>query len=292
MSNLTTSSTALAVKQQLDKNKEVLIRTLPKGFNFDRMCRTAINAISTNPTVASCTPSSIFLGIIKAFSLGLEPNGALGEGYLIPFRNSGVMEATFMPSYKGMINLAKRSGKFARIFANEVYEKDHFEYVNGTESKLEHRPPKLGDDRGKVLGYYAIVTDKDGYSDFEVMPLSDIEKIRKISKAPNSPAWTQFFDMMGRKTVLKRLLSRTEMSIELAGVIQQDNNAVIEAKNDALDIDGLTVEPEKSSIELQSPAIEGKLCEDNKASKVTLEPQKQVIESKKPHDSLESFFKN
>jgi len=81
----TEKSTAVVVKEYLDKNRGAIMKSLPAGFNYDRMCRTAINAISTTPAIRSCTSSSLFLSIVKAFSLGLEPNGALSEGYIVPY---------------------------------------------------------------------------------------------------------------------------------------------------------------------------------------------------------------
>ena len=54
------TKTAGIVSGYLAKNRSVIIDTLPKGFNFDRMCRSVINAISTTPAIAKCDAGSLF----------------------------------------------------------------------------------------------------------------------------------------------------------------------------------------------------------------------------------------
>jgi recombination protein RecT len=245
MSQLVKKDTALVVKGHLDKNKDALMRTLPVGFNYDRMCRTVINAISTIPKIAECTPGSIFLSSVRAFSLGLEPNGALNEGYLVPFRNKGIMEAVFMPSYRGLINLARRSGEISIIYATEVCEKDEFNVELGTDKKITHKPNYF-EDRGKVKAFYAVFTLKTGESDFEVMNMQDIEKIKASSKTSNFGPWIDWYEEMAKKSVIKRLLKRAPMSIELASAIQADNKAN-DGNIDIIDIDGLEIPDDEDS---------------------------------------------
>jgi recombination protein RecT len=101
------------------------------------MCRSLINAISTTPQLAQCSPASLFLSSVRSFSLGLEPNGALSEAYLVPYWNSkkACNEAQFMPSYRGLQNLARRSGEIAEIYSKTVKENDVFDVEEGTERK-------------------------------------------------------------------------------------------------------------------------------------------------------------
>lgn len=249
---LTTKKTAETVKILLLKNKEALLRSMPKGFNFDRMLRTVINAISTNGELAKCDSGSIFLSTIRAFALGLEPNGPLSEGYLIPFWNGKKkrMEAQFMPSYRGLQNLARRSGEILDIYAKKVCEKDFFEVEEGTDRKLIHKP-NYREDRGAAFCYYAVFRTKDGGTDFEVMSKNEIEKVRKSSKASENGPWVDWYDEMAEKTVTKRLLKRAPMSIELAGAIAAENKASMgEDSGDILDIEGIEFPDEKHSVVL------------------------------------------
>jgi len=256
VSTKTTKSTAEIVKYHFDKNREAIMRSLPKGFNYDRICRAVINAISINKSLMECTPTSIFLSTIKAFSLGIEPNSPLQEGYLIPFNNrqKGAKEAQFMPSYRGLIQLARRSGEIKVIYAREVYKNDEIEIVDGTERKLIHKP-KFFEKRGDLIGFYAVFTTRDGSSDFEVMSKGDVEDIRKRSKSPNEGPWVTDYNEMGRKTVIKKISKRMPMSIEFARAVEEDNKALDGKIGDVIDIEGLEIPPEepKKTSTLEQP---------------------------------------
>jgi recombination protein RecT len=137
-----------------------------------------------------------------------------------------VAEAQFLPSYRGMIQLARRSGDVAIVYACEVCAGDKFEAINGTDRRLVHQPDWFGE-RGQTIGYYAVFTTRDGAADFEIMSVSDVQKIRNTSKAKDSTFWTDWFDEMAKKTVIKRLSKRMPMSVELASAIAIDNAAAM-----------------------------------------------------------------
>lgn len=248
--------TAVIVNEQLKKNRNAIMDTLPKGFNYDRMCRTVINACSTDFNLAKCTPASIFLSTVRAFALGLEPNGPLSEGYLITFWNSkkGCNEAQFMPSYRGLINLSRRSGELTDIYAKAVYANDVFEVEEGTDRKIIHKPDYTKV-RGDAVCYYAVFHTKDGGVDFEVMSMDEIQKVRRASKSADKGPWVDWFDEMAKKTVLKRLLKRAPMSIELADAIKLENAAATgEHVDEVINIEGLEVTeetPEEIQQEIQ-----------------------------------------
>ena len=221
---------------------------MPEGFNYDRMCRSVVNAISTTPALARCTVASLFLSTVRAFSIGLEPNGALQEGYLVPYGG----EAQFLPSYRGLIQLARRSGEISDVYAKAVYSNDTFEVEEGTERKIVHKPD-YSKDRGDAVCYYAMFRTTAGTVDFEVMSKKEIDKIRALSKAANSPAWKEHYEEMAKKSVLKRLLKRAPMSIDKAknfsAAIELENKAAMgETQSDAvLDIEGLDMPDESAT---------------------------------------------
>lgn len=248
--------TATQVNGMLTKNKSAIMATLPKGFNFDRMCRSLINAISTTPQLAQCSPASLFLSSVRSFSLGLEPNGALNEAYLVPYWNSkkGCNEAQFMPSYRGLQNLARRSGEIAEIYSKAVKENDTFEVEEGTERRIIHKPNYMKD-RGKSACYYAVYRTKDGNVDFEVMSIDEIDAIRNRSKAASSGPWVTDYDEMAKKTVMRRLLKRAPMSVELAAAVAIDNKAAVgefDRNDDIFDIEGLSVEDAATPADVQT----------------------------------------
>ena len=108
----------------------------------ERFTRITLSALSTNAKLQETTPQSFLGAMMTAAQLGLEPNTPLGQAYLIPFRNKGVLECQFQLGYKGLIDLAYRSGQISVIQAHTVYENDEFEYELGLDPKLKHVPAK------------------------------------------------------------------------------------------------------------------------------------------------------
>lgn len=276
--------TAVAINEQLKKNRAAIMATLPHGFNYDRMCRTVINAVSTDYQLAKCSTSSIFLSTVRAFALGIEPNGPLSEGYLVSFWNSkkGCNEAQFMPSYKGFITLAMRSGEISDIYAKAVHENDIFEVEEGTERKIIHKPD-YRKERGKAVCYYAVFHTKSGGVDFEVMSMDEILKVKNSSKSSDKGAWVEWFEEMAKKTVIKRLLKRAPMSVELAKAIKLENAASSgEAVDDIIDIEGIEVDtetPEEVQEEInkdRTQALKDKIAE-KKGQTASAEEQKEDL---------------
>jgi len=249
-------TTAKSVNNMIAKNKEAIIQSLPRGFDsFDRMQRNIINAISTNLKLAECTPASLFLSSVQAFSVGLEIGGVQGYAHLVPFWNSkkGCLEAKFMPDYKGLIDVARRSGKIKLVYAEKVCENDQFTYERGTEPKLVHNPEVFGE-RGETKGYYAVVVFSDGTKDFEAMSMEDVYKVAKTSSTYRdgrfSGPWNDHGDEMAKKTVLKRLLKRCPMSIDLQKAVDADHKVSMGNTEDdpIIDVPGIVVdEPDQTA---------------------------------------------
>lgn len=237
-------STARSVAKLLNKNREAILRTLPAGFNYDRLCRVVVNAVSATPKLAECTPASIFLESVKAFSIGLEPNGVLREGYLVPYKD----KATFLPSYIGLTHLAMRSGNVSMVYARLVHEDDKFEIKLGTSQSIEHVPNL--DTPSKLHGVYAVVQYKDGHVDFEYMSIKEVEEVRARSRASGAGPWVTDFNEMAKKTVVKRLLKRVPMSVEVAQAVQIDNHferpdiAEKQPDDDVIDVDAFVIDEE------------------------------------------------
>lgn len=197
-------------------------KALPSVITPERFTRMVLSAISTTPKLAECTPQSFLGAMMTAAQLGVEPNTALGQAYIIPFRNHGVMEASFQLGYKGLIDLAYRSGEVSIIQAQAVYENDEFEYELGLDPKLKHKPATK--DRGNAIAYYAIFKTKDGGYGFEVMSIEDVTAhAKKYSKSYGSGPWQSNFDEMAKKTVLKRVLKYAPLKSDFVrGVVQDE----------------------------------------------------------------------
>lgn len=115
-------------------------RALPAVITPERFTRMALSAINNTPELADCTPMSFIAALMNAAQLGMEPNTPLGQAYLIPYRNKGTLECQFQLGYKGLIDLAYRTGQIQIIQAQAVREYDYFEYQYGLDSSLVHKP--------------------------------------------------------------------------------------------------------------------------------------------------------
>jgi recombination protein RecT len=198
--------------------------------------------------------------VVQCSQLGLEPNTPLGHAYLIPFekrRKQGdqwvtvATEVQIVIGYKGLIDLARRSGQVVSIAAHAVCANDHFEYAYGLDERLEHRPAL--NNRGDVIAFYAVAKLVGGGHAFEIMSVEQITEIRnnsqgwKTSKKKEESVWGLHFEEMGRKTVLRRLFKYLPVSIELASASAIDEVAA-SGRSQALDtvLDGDYITPSES----------------------------------------------
>lgn len=197
---------------------------LPTVMTPERFTRIVLTALSSNPKLGQCTPNSFLGAMMQAAQLGVEPNTPLGQAYLIPYRNKGTLECQFQLGYKGLIDLAYRSGAVQSIQAHEVHENDEFEYSYGLDGTIRHKPALK--DRGPVIAYYGVWKTKDGGYGYEVMSVDDvISVLDQYSKAADSKfsPWATNFDAMAKKTVLKRALKYAPLKTEFARALSQDN---------------------------------------------------------------------
>lgn len=205
------------VEAYMKKMAPRMAEVLPKHMDMNRMSRIALTTIRTNPKLLECAVPSLMGAVMQAVQLGLEP-GLLGHCYILPYKR----EATFIIGYKGMIDLARRSGHIQSIYAHAVHENDEFEYELGLHPKLEHRPSH--GDRGAFIGAYAVAHFKDGGYQMEFMPKSEIEKRRKRSASANSSysPWSSDYEEMAKKTVVRYMFKYLPISIEVQTQVQQD----------------------------------------------------------------------
>ena len=235
------------------KIKAQMALALPKHMTSERLARIALTEIRKVPKLAQCDQTSFLGAIMQCAQLGLEPGGALGHAYLIPFNNNkkNITEVQFIVGYRGMIDLARRSGQIVSISARTVHEHDNFSYEFGLHEDLKHIPAE--GERGAMTHVYAVGKLKDGGVQFEVMSRTEIDKIRAQSKAGSGGPWVSHFDEMAKKTVIRRLFKYLPVSIEMTQAviadesaevgISQDNSSVITGEFDVVEHED-TPEPE------------------------------------------------
>jgi recombination protein RecT len=225
------------ISYQLNLKKDEINKLIPKKLNAERLLKVAQVAATTTPALAECDVASLIGAIGQCAQMGFEPNTVLGHAYLVPFNTKRkdkegnerwVKSVQVMIGYKGLIDLARRSGQIISIAAHEVCENDKFELVYGLDEKLNHTPA-MGE-RGEVIGFYAIAKLKDGGHAFEFMSQFQIDQVRDTKSSAwkdewksgkptgkkvkaNSPWWDSPVEM-GRKTVIRRLAKYLPLSIE------------------------------------------------------------------------------
>ena len=156
---------------------------------------------------------------------------------MIPYKNKGVLECQFQLGYKGMIDLAYRTGQVQMIQAQIVREYDYFEYQYGLEPKLIHRPGES--DRGEITFIYGLFRLTNGGYGFEVSNKADMdafaEKYSKSFGSKYSP-WTENYEDMAKKTVIKRALKYAPVSVDFQKALSMDETIKTELSVDMSEI--------------------------------------------------------
>lgn len=218
------------VLESFNNYKAQIAQAIPKHLTVDRIIQLATTMVSRSPEIAECSKSSVIGAVMQASILGFEPVQSLGQAYFVPFNNTknGKREVQFIIGYRGMIELARRSGQIKTIYAQVVYKNDEFSYEYGLDPKLYHKPAL--EERGKMTHVYAVAVFVNGGFAFEVMSKADVEKIKDSSKAAKTSfsPWNTFYDEMAKKTVLRRLWKILPSSVDTIKVETTDGK-VIEA---------------------------------------------------------------
>jgi len=203
------------VETWLVAQKPQIALALPSFLTPDRMMRVFLTEIRKTPTLLQCSRQSLMSCMMQSAQLGLEPGGVMGHMYFVPYKG----EATPIIGYKGLIDLARRSGQIVSISARVVYSKDEFRYAYGLNEYLEH-VPALGD-RGNPTFVYAVANLVGGGHAFEVMSVEQVNAIRNRAVSymyaednqKKNSVWHLHWDEMARKTAIRRIYKYLPSSI-------------------------------------------------------------------------------
>lgn len=210
---------------------------LPRHMTAERMARIATTEMRKVPKLAQCDPVSFIGAVIQCAQLGLEPGNALGHAYILPFDKREKVngqwktvrtEAQVIIGYRGMIDLARRSGQIVSIDARAVYRGDKFECVLGLESRIDHVPDWQNPNRAnpEMLEFvYAVAKLKDGGVQFDVMSRAEVDGIRARSKSADNGPWVTDYAAMAVKSVVRRLFKFLPVSIEMQNAVGLDEMA-------------------------------------------------------------------
>lgn len=190
--------------------------------NGQQFVASLLSVVTNNNLLAKATNESIMTAAMKAAVLNLPIEPSLGYAYIVPYKN----QAQFQIGYKGLIQLAQRSGQVTRLNAGEVYE-SQYKGFNPLTEDLEVDMYATPKENEKVVGYFAFMRLANG---FEKTVFWTKERVqahgKKYSQSFSSKysPWQSDFDAMARKTVLKHMLSTyAPLSTELQEAIVADN---------------------------------------------------------------------
>lgn len=209
---------------------------------------------TSDEKLLQCNPNALMAEALKAASLHLPLNKQLGQCYILPFKNHGVMTPTLVVGTKGYLQLAMRTGKYETINSDVVYEGElkGYDKVTGNLDLSGVRTSNV------PIGYFAYMKMKNGFSKLLYMSLDEVclyakqysptvkfsEKAtpatlkelalkQAASGVSDGVGWYSNFESMALKTVLRRLLSKWgELSIENNDILNIDEAPSAEQQRD------------------------------------------------------------
>ncbi len=206
----------VTLQSQIAARRPNIEALLPPGFTPDRFIAQVNYALAKEPKLLACKPQTVIQSVLQAAELGLDPTGNLGSAYLVPFKDV----CTFIPGYRGLIDLAVRSGEVRGVKAVLVRWGDEFDLEEGDRPKLYHKPwyPKEESEAmkkpGTVRGAYSVFTLPNKERQFCWMTLEELETVRMRSPGGKS-TYTPWFtdrDAMYLKCPIRRGSKQVAMS--------------------------------------------------------------------------------
>lgn len=224
---------------------------LPKsnGMSAERLSRITLTTLRQNPKLLECSIESLLAAVLQSAQLGLEPN-LLGSCYFIPYKGT----VSFQIGYKGLIDLVCRKGEVLSIVAQEVREGDYFHYEFGRNETLKHIPAP-NSERGEIQYFYAYANLKNGGFTFQVMHISDIEKIRNeysisYKYDQKNSIWVKHFEAMAIKTIIKKLIKLLPVSVETQSAVAHDETIKKDITSEVFHVDSAEIDGQDYRVEV------------------------------------------
>lgn len=251
------STKAMAVKSFHDVMNNNYYQSLLQNTlreNKGTFCTSLMELFSSDEKLMQCKPTDLMAEALKAASLHLPLNKQLGQCYILPFKNKGIMTPTLVVGTRGYLQLAMRTGKYETINSDVVYEGELTGY-----DKVTGRLDLSGVRSSNVpVGYFAYFRMKNGLSKLLYMTLDEVciyakqysptvkfsdkttaESLKKLALkqaaegSGDGVGWYSNFESMALKTVLRRLLSKWgELSIESNDIINLDEAPAVSSSNE------------------------------------------------------------
>lgn len=247
------------------------INNIIGGKNGTRFITSIVSAVQSNPALQECTNQSILSAALVGETLNLSPSPQLSYFYMVPFNDTkrGCKVAQFQIGYKGLIQLAIRSGQYKKINVLSI-KKGELEYFDPLNEEIKVK--LMVDDwnareQAETIGYYAMFELTNGfqksmYWSKEQMENHALTYSQGYKAKKGYTFWEKSFDRMAEKTMLKQLLSRWGiMSTELMQAIDADETVINEdgTKNyveteEIIDVPEAAPAPVKTEAPAEDPA--------------------------------------
>ena len=189
------------------------------GKRAPQFIASVLQSVANNKLLANADPKSVYMAAVTAATLNLPINQNLGFAYIVPYKG----EAQFQIGWKGLVQLAQRTGQYQRINVIAVYE-NQFKAYNALTEELQ--ADFTVDGKGRIVGYAAYFKLNNGFEKLSFWSREKVEQHgRRYSKSFSNGVWNTDFDAMALKTVLKNTLAKWGiLSIEMEEVIIKDQS--------------------------------------------------------------------
>lgn len=255
---------ATQFERDLQEQRPKFLAALPDTIDIEKFERVIVTAINNNPELwTKADRRSLYNSCVQAATDGLLPDGR--EGALVIFNTKVdgkyVALVQWMPMIYGLRKRMRNSGEVNNSVAHVVYGNDRFKFFLGDDERIEHEPALQ--DRGELVGSYAIIKLKNGEVIHEYMSRQEIDEIRAASKAPNSPAWKNWYGEMARKSVLRRAAKAAPMESEDVHFLIRSEDYGAEPPTVEGSAEPIPDRPERGQIEDQREETEGEGADDD-----------------------------
>lgn len=192
--------------------------------------------VANNEMLQECEPMTIMYAALKATALDLPLDANLGFAHVLPYKNTkkGISEAQFQIGYKGIVQLAVRSGQFANINVTDVREGE-LKGRNRMTGELEFTwiDDDKQRDKAKIIGYVGYFKLLSGYAKTTYWTVEELEKHGlqySQSFKKGYGGWKENFHSMAKKTVLKLMLNKGDapMSVQMQQAFTADQAVIRE----------------------------------------------------------------
>lgn len=270
-SNLTQLKGLLSAESTKKRFFEIL------GSKSASFISSIINVVNGNPALQEANPNTVLMSAAIAATLDLPINPNLGFAAIVPYKEKGQAVAQFQMMWRGLVQLAQRSGQYRTLNTTEVYEGE-IKRQNRFTGEIEFDTDGRKSD--KIIGYVAYMSLLNGFEKYFYMSREECEKhAKRYSKTYQKGygKWKDDFDAMAKKTVLKLLISKYGiMSVDMQkavefdqSTVQGDINHIEEATAEYVDNEPVQIEPAKLSDEEMQANYE-RVKNDPKAAEIAL----------------------